>query len=154
MKKKTAPAIKVLAYEIKTSMKTLLSDVGNLNREIFKVAVDSGLHPTGPQFWIYKWKHENPNPEAEFTLNICLPVATFGANYKGESFKLIQLEPYSHLAIEHLGSWANLSSTYGKLMSEMHQQSLIPGKTCRELYINCDFENPDNNITEVQFEVI
>lgn len=154
MKTKTAPAMKVLACEIKSCMKTLSSDVGNLNKEIFKIAIDNGLHPAGPQFWIYKWESENPNAEAQFLLNICLPVATFGANYKDEVFKLNHLLPFNHLAIEHLGSWANLPSTYGKLMNEMQNQKLIPGKTCRELYINCDFENPENNITEVQFEII
>jgi effector-binding domain-containing protein len=153
MKQKTAPAMTVLAYELKTTMNNLINDVGTIPKEIFKSAVDNGLHPAGPQYWIYSWENGNADPEAEFKLSICLPVATFGTTYNQNKFQLLNLDAFKHVSMEHLGSWADLKVTYGKLMNEMQIQQLVPGSTCREIYINCDFEHLDRNITEVQFEI-
>ena len=35
----------------------------------------------------------------------------------------------------------------------MTRKSLVPAYISREIYINCDFENQENNITEVQLGV-
>ncbi|MDA3892825.1 MAG: GyrI-like domain-containing protein [Salinivirgaceae bacterium] len=153
MKMKTAPAMTVLAKDIKTSMKSLLNDVGEIPQEIYRNAVENSLHPAGPQYWIYKWVDENPGEGSEFILSICLPVATFGVTHSGSSFVLKQMPRYKHMAEEHLGAWDKLKETYGKLMSEMQKQELQAGNTCREVYIHCDFETPENNVTEVQFEI-
>jgi hypothetical protein len=37
-----------------------------------------------------------------------------------------------------------------KLYGETGQAGYTPVKECREIYINIDFKNADNNITEVQ----
>lgn len=153
MKTKTAPAMTVLAKEMKTTMKNMLTDVGDIPQEIVKHAVNNGLHPSGPQYWIYEWNEENPTDDSEFKLTVTLPVATFGADYKATEFELKTLDTFKHISEIHLGAWDKLKDTYGKLMEEMGKQKLIPGKTCREIYINCDFEKPENNITEVQFEL-
>lgn len=153
MKTKTAPAMTVLAKEVKTTMKNMLTDVGEIPQDIFKHAINNGLHPAGPQYWIYEWNEENPGEESEFNLTVTLPVASFGMEYTANEFELRTLKPFKHISETHLGAWDRLKETYGKIMEEMGKQKLIPGKTCREIYVNCDFENPDNNITEVQFEL-
>ena len=53
MKTKTAPSLTVISKEVRTTIKDMMQHVGDLPKEIFKVAVDAGLHPTGPQYWIY-----------------------------------------------------------------------------------------------------
>ncbi|MBI9068009.1 MAG: hypothetical protein JEZ09_12000 [Salinivirgaceae bacterium] len=53
MEKKTAPAMTVLSKEVRTTMKEMLQNIGDLPKEIFQEAVAARLHPTGPQYWIY-----------------------------------------------------------------------------------------------------
>ncbi len=47
MEKKTAPAMTVLAKEVRTTMKDMLKNVGDLPKEIVQEAVAAGLHPMG-----------------------------------------------------------------------------------------------------------
>jgi len=148
MIKKTAPEMTVLVHEGRTSLKNLLEYIGDIPKRIIIEAVNQGIHPTGPQYWIYEGADENP--ETEFTLKICVPVATFGAPFKDGEFKLEKLPAYECLATEHKGDWKELGNTYNQLMGYMQQEQLASNGTCREVYINCDFEKPSNNITEVQ----
>lgn len=151
MEKQTAPAMTVVSKEIRTTFKNLMKDIEQFPKEIVEEAVQTGLHPSGPQYWVYKW--ETCDMEAEFDLKICLPVATFGNTFTSDKFKLEKLEEYVHVKKTHLGAWDQMKETYDALMKEMEAGKLVPGQTCRELYINCDFENPANNITEIQFQV-
>ncbi len=151
MKKTIAPAMTVLAIELKTNMQALANDVGTLPKEVFAEAINAGLHPVGPQYWIYEW--ESQDPTADFLLKISLPVATFGTQYSGTKFKLEQVEPFTHVSKIHKGAWENLKDTYGQIMEEMKTSNIQPGNISREVYINCNFDKLEDNITEVQFGV-
>lgn len=151
MEKKTAPAMTVISKTVRTTFKDLSKDIEDFPQEIVKQAVQAGLHPAGPQYWIYTWK--TCVFKAEFELKICLPVATFGTSFTSDQFKLEKLEEYVHVKKTHLGAWDNLKDSYEELTEEMKTENIAPGKSCRELYINCDFETPSNNITEIQFQV-
>ncbi|MDQ2177864.1 GyrI-like domain-containing protein [Marinifilum sp. D714] len=151
MKKVTAPAMMVLSKVVRTTLEDLMKNIEDFPKEIVQEAVNAGLHPSGPQYWIYKW--ETCVTLEEFELKICLPVATFGNSFSSEKFKLEKLEEYVHVKKTHLGAWDQLKESYEVLMKEMEEAKLVPGQTCREIYINCDFENPSNNITEIQFQV-
>lgn len=151
MKTKIAPAMTVLSFELKTSLQSMDKDVGEIPKEIYQEAAKANLLPSGPQHWVYKWKSSDPN--SEFVLKIALPVALFGNSYSGKKFKLENLESFKCLSTEHIGTWNNLKETYAKVMDKIKHEGLIPGTTNREVYINCDFENTENNITEIQFEL-
>jgi effector-binding domain-containing protein len=151
MEKQTAPAMTVVSKEIRTTFKDLMKDIEDFPQAIVKEAVQAGLHPAGPQCWIYTW--ETCDMEAEFNLKICLPVATFGNSFKSEKFKLEKLEEYVHVKKTHLGAWDKLRDSYETITEEMKTCNLEAKKSCRELYINCDFDNLANNITEIQFQV-
>ncbi len=151
MNKVKAPAMTVLSKVVRTTLEDLIKNIENFPKEIVQEAVNAGLHPSGPQYWIYKW--ETCVTLEEFELKICLPVATFGNSFTSDKFKLEKLEEYVHVKKTHLGGWDQLKESYEELVEEMKTGIVEPGKTCRELYINCDFENPSNNITEIQFQV-
>ncbi|MCT4601509.1 MAG: GyrI-like domain-containing protein [Marinifilum sp.] len=151
MEKVTAPAMTVVSKEVRTTFKDLMKNIEDFPQEIVKEAVQAGLHPAGPQCWVYTW--ESCDMEAEFNLKICLPVATFGNSFASNKFKLEKLQEYVHVKKTHLGAWDKLKDSYDVLMEEIENGKLVPGHTCREIYINCDFENPSNNITEIQFQV-
>lgn len=151
MNTKTAPAITVVSKEVRTTLKDLVKNIEDFPQEIVKEAVQAGLHPSGPQCWVYTW--ETCDMEAEFNLKICLPVATFGKSFSSDKFKLEKLEKFVHVKKTHLGAWDKLKDSYEELMKEMKTENIIPGQSCRELYINCDFEVLSNNITEIQYQV-
>lgn len=148
--KATAPAMTVLSKVIRTRFENLEKNIEQFPTEIVQEAVNAGLHPAGPQYWIYKW--ETCVMEEEFELKICLPVATFGNSFSSDNFKLEKLEEYVHVKKTHLGAWDNLKESYEALVDEMKSENIEAGQTCREVYINCDFESPVNNITEIQFQ--
>lgn len=151
MKKKTAPAMTVVSKTIKTTFKNLIKDIEDFPQEIVRAAIHAGLHPTGPQYWIYTWK--TCDMETDFELKICLPVATFGKSFTSKIFKLEKVDEFVHVKKIHLGAWENLKISYDKLIDKIKREKLLPGKTCREVYFNCDFENTENNITEIQYQV-
>jgi len=39
------------------------------------------------------------------------------------------------------------------LIADINMSGKFLGTVCREIYINCDFENTENNITEIQIEI-
>ena len=151
MNKVTAPAMTVVSKVVRTTFENLKKNIENFPKEIVQEAVEAGLHPTGPQYWIYKW--ETCVIVEEFELKICLPVATFGNSFTSDKFKLETLEEYVHVKKTHLGAWDQLKESYEELVEEMKTGNIESGKTCRELYLNCDFETLANNITEIQFQV-
>lgn len=151
MKKKTSPEMTVLMHEVKTNLKSMLNDVGELPQELWKEAVNNGLHPTGPQCWEYEW--ESQNPDADFKLRIMLPVATFGKPVSPAKFTLTKAPGITHLSNHHYGAWDNLKNTYAEIMAHVADKKMVPGNISREIYLNCDFEKPENCITEVQFQV-
>lgn len=151
MKTTKAPEMTVLSKVVRTSLEDLMKNIEDFPKEIVQEAVNAGLHPSGPQYWIYKW--ETCVTLEEFELKICLPVATFGNEFSSDKFKLEKLEEYQHVKKTHLGSWENLKDSYEALTEEMKAENIVPGQSCRELYINCDFDKPENNITEIQFQV-
>jgi len=148
---KNAPAMQVVSFSLNTNLTSLKSDVGNIGYDIVKEAVLAGFHPTGPQYWIYLW--ESTDPSANFNLKIALPVSTFGLPFHNNRFNLEHFDDFKHVAKIHYGAWENLKEAYGELMQNILGNGLIPTNQCREVYINCDFEHPVNNVTEIQFGI-
>ncbi len=152
METRIAPVMTVITIELTTNMESLSKDVGDLNIELVREAIKSGFHPTGPQYWIYTWL--SLDPKADFNLKLALPIAKFGGQLKNEKFKVESLPEFKHVAHTHLGPWDELGKSYTQMMGHIKTNKLTPGSISREVYINCDFENPINNRTEIQFGII
>jgi effector-binding domain-containing protein len=152
MKKKTAPEMTVLMHEGKSTLANLLNYAGDKPQRLVHEAVKNGLHPTGPQYWIYEGG--DGKPETEMTVKICLPVASFGKAYEGSEFKIEKLPAFTCFATEHIGAYQNLSETYCSLMQKVQEENKTMNGICREMYVNCDFENQENCITEVQIGIM
>lgn len=152
MEKKIAPSMWVLSATLKTSMATLTQNIGDKAKLLAKEAVANEFHISGPQYWVYTWPVFDPN--VEFELKICLPVATFGKKYQGSGFILEKLDAFKYVSIEHLGAWEDLGNTYSSFMAQVSALKLTPSMVCREVYYNCDFEQPENNITFIQFGIV
>lgn len=152
METKTAPEMTVLMHEGKTTIANLMQYAGDKPQRLVSEAVKNGLHPTGPQYWIYEGGNGDPN--VEMTVKICLPVASFGGNYTNGEFKLEKLSSFKCVSTQHLGPWQEISGAYCGLMQHIEQEGFKYSGNCREVYVNCDFENQQNCITEVQMGIL
>jgi len=142
----------VLAFHGRTSLKLLNGFIGTVPFDLYNEAITNGLQPSGPQYWIYKGS--DGIPETMFDLSVCLPVALMGKTYRGEKFSLEKLDSFNCVSQVHQGDWRGFKATYESLYRQMNENNLIPGLFSREVYMNCDFEHPENNITDIQIAVL
>lgn len=135
-----------LCFTEQTTMSGIFKHVRVKARELYNDAIANNLEITGPVYWIYTGMDGNPN--TVFTLDIAIPV-TAPTGYKGK-FSLKTIEPVKCMSTIHNGSWDKLAIPYGQLFMETGKKNYSPTGVCRERYIHMDFDNPENNITEVQ----
>jgi len=149
MEKKTIQKTTVLCYTLKSSLRTMMNDTGTLPNELMEKAVELKLEITGPQIWVYDGSDGNPN--TKFELTIAIPVSKpIGDPGK---FRFVEFPEFKCVSEIHKGAWARLGETYQKLMPVLMQQGLSYTGISREVYKVCDFEKPENCITEIQIEV-
>jgi len=149
MKIKTIQSQLVYFKTFETTLKDINQLVGDKPAEIIEEIQMAGLELNGPQIWEYKGA--DGLPDTKFTLNICVPIKE-GNKVHEDSIKT--LEEFKCGTDIMNGSWNNFKNAYCKLIGEIMGQKHQLSTTCREIYINCDFENPENNITEIQMEII
>lgn len=149
MEKKTVQKTTVLCITLKSSLKTLTTDTGNLPNELTEKAAELKLEIAGPQIWVYEGSDGNPN--TRFELTIAIPVAK-KAGDPGK-FRFAEFPEFKCVSEIHKGPWASVGKTYQKLMPAIMQQGLSYTGTSREIYKVCDFENQENCVTEIQIEV-
>ena len=149
MEKKTVQKTTVLCYSLNTSLKSMVSDIGNLPDELMAKAAELKLEIAGPQIWVYDGA--DGNPATTFELTIAVPVNSVKGN--PGRFRFAEFPEFNCVSETHLGSWAKLGETYQKLMPAIVPQGLSYTGTSREIYKVCDFEKPENCVTEIQIEV-
>lgn len=147
---KKIEALNVLAYSQRLKLSELQMLVGVVPQDIVKVALENGFTITGCQIWNYNGC--DGKPETEFELKICLPVDTAGRSLEHTRYKLETLPAIQVEETIHRGDWSQLGPTYCELFGRMAQQGKVPNGCTREIYLQVDFEHPENNITEVQVE--
>jgi len=149
MEKKKVEKTQVLMFSMKASLASLTADVGDIPNEMMAVATKLGLEVTGPQIWQYAGCDGQPN--STFNLDICIPVK----EAKGDpgKFKFITLPEFSCISEIHKGPWSKLSNVYDRIMGELTRKAIQFTGVSREVYINCDFVNQENCVTEVQMEI-
>lgn len=149
MQIKTLNSFTALCFSVQTNLEGLYRYVRVKARELYKDAIASNLEITGPVYWIYTGM--DGRPETIFKLEIVIPVSK-PQNYSG-SFLITEVAPIKSLYTTHFGSWEKLPETYGSLFGEIGLKGYVPTGICREMYINMDFNIPENDITEVQIGI-
>lgn len=142
----------VLCFETETTLQTLLQYVRVVARRLYTDAAKNDLEVTGPVYWIYQGA--DGNPDTTFALTIAIPVAAGQLLANDSEFKFKTLNTFTCLSEQHLGNWGQLGETYGRLLTEIHSKNIQMSGITREIYLNMDFENPENNITEVQMGIV
>ena len=146
MTQKTTPAIPVIFFTTRTTLKELPNYVVKVAKELYAEAVANDLLPAGPLHWVYIGA--DGKPDTVFTLEIALPVS--GPLKKESVFLQKELPSFTSLSATHNGAWDHLYETYEKLIDEVMVKGNKLSGICRELYHRIDLANPQHNITEVQ----
>lgn len=139
----------VCGIKLRATLKTIHEHVVCAPDGLMKELVSQGINPVGNQIWQYIGC--DGNPEKEFDLLICIPVEQQGQDRNGYEF--FTIGSFKCTSALHKGSWNDLGTAYGALMAEIGAQGLCMTDTSREVYHCCDFENPENCLTEIQMGV-
>ncbi len=153
MEVKKTKAIEVFAYETKTTLKEMMSEVAHIPEELMKGLANQGLNPTGAQIWTYNRIDDEciGDPDKKFMLGVTVPVNKKGADT--ENYKFKNLQPYKYAQKTHKGAYSEFPEVYGKFIEEIQKAGLEIDGTSREHYINCDFENQENCVTDIQIGI-
>jgi effector-binding domain-containing protein len=149
MEKKNVEKTNVFMHTMQSSLATMGTDIGDITSEMMAKASDLALEITGPQIWQYTGS--DGKPDTQFKLDICIPIKEF----KGDAGKFMfgVLPELIVVAEIHKGAWDKLGNTYMKVMGEMTRKAMFSTRVTREVYMVCDFVNPENCVTEIQIEI-
>ncbi len=147
MEIKEVKQTKVFGKEIKTTLKTIGEHVKVLPEKVLNEMNQKKFNVEGPQVWIYNGA--DGNPETEFDLLVGFPVA----NDKMD-VNITALEDFKCATIIHKGDWVKFGDTYGQIIGEINKNGLQLTGESREVYHQVDFENLENNVTEIQIGII
>lgn len=148
MEIKTHPAMTVLYSTHQTTLGQLNQFVGTVIKDLYAEAVANDILVSGPAYWIYKGM--DGQPETIFTLEIALPIQ---GSVKASRFATKELPAFKTASHLHEKAWTKIPATYAQLMQYVSMNNLRLTGEFREIYWNIDFENPENNLTEVQVGV-
>ena len=148
MKIKTHPPLRVLSSLHQTTLQQLGPLVRTVMNDLYIEAAGKTI-VSGPVYWIYHGA--NGKPDTVFTLEIALPIQGF---FQPSKFVVKDIPAFKSLSHVHEGSWDQLYATYEQIMQHIEANKIPMKDESRELYINIDFQNPANNITEVQVGIL
>jgi effector-binding domain-containing protein len=137
---------KLYGKEIKTTLKSIGEHVKVLPEQVLNELKQKGFTPEGPQVWIYYGA--DGYPDTEFDLLVGFPVAD-----EKMDVDITALGNFKCATMIHKGDWGSLGQTYHKVIGELMQNGLSMTGECREVYHKIDFENSDNNLTEIQIGI-
>ena len=147
MQIKANPPVTVLYSTHQVTIKQL-GELGQTIKDLYAEAVKNDVFISGPLHFIYHGC--DGNPDTVFTLEIAVPVQ--GA-VNSNKFQVKQLQPFQAITYLHDGPWEQLPESYTQIMKFVDDKKIPLNEEARELYLNMDFENPENNITLVQVGV-
>lgn len=138
-----------LTFNARLTLTQMDQHVGTRAQELYQLAAANNLFVAGPVYWIYDGA--DGNPDTVFDLKIALPVI---APSHAKTLPQLETIPTFHsLTTSHAGPWQTLNGTYCHISEEVAQRRLQPTGICRELYLQIDFDHPENNLTLVMFGI-
>ncbi len=149
MEIKTHPPMRVLYSTHQTTLSQLGQLAGVVVKELYAEAARNQVLVSGPCYWIYKGM--DGQPETVFTLDIALPIQ---GSIRESSFATKDLPAFKAAVHVHESGWEKLGGAYAQVFQYVaHNHHQITGEF-REVYLNIDMENPENNLTEVQVGIL
>ncbi|WP_315819763.1 GyrI-like domain-containing protein [Paraflavitalea speifideaquila] len=90
-------------------------------------------------------------PDNVFTLTIAIPIQ---GEFKPSRFSIKQLPAFKAVTHMHEGAWTGMTQTYGDILQHIDANKIPMTEECREIYLNIDFQQEENNVVQVQMGVI
>lgn len=146
MEIKNVKQSKVFGKEMKTTLKTIGEHVKVLPEQVLADLSKKGFSAEGPQVWIYNGA--DGNPETEFDLLVGFPVAMDKMDVD-----ITALNEFKCATVMHKGDWANFQQAYCAIIGDVMQNGYQMTGETREVYHHVDFENVENNLTEIQIGI-
>ncbi|HTH56027.1 MAG TPA: GyrI-like domain-containing protein [Cyclobacteriaceae bacterium] len=140
--------VNFLYYRTETTMADLMKHTA-ISQEIIGEAVRRELPITGALHWHYFGCEGAAKP---FALEIAVPVGKIISDYDGK-FHFKRTRPFKCICLTHEGSWEELNKSYDSIAKFAADHKLSSTSSVREIYVNSDFENPEANVTEIQFGI-
>ena len=141
---KTHPPLTILYSTHRTTIQELGPLVGTVMKDLY-IEASKNTVVSGPVYWIYHGA--DGNPETVFTLEIAVPIQGF---FNSKKFSIKELAPFKAVVHRHEGPWDQLGMSYEEIMHFVESNRIPIKDEFREIYLNVDFQQPQNNITEVQ----
>lgn len=135
----------VLYSTHQTTIGQLGQYIGQAVKALYAEAAKNEVLVAGPAYWIYYGM--DGHPDTVFTLEIAIPIQ---GKIVDSRFATRELAPFKAACHVHEAAWSRMSDAYAQLMQFIASKNLGMTGECRELYLNIDFEHPENNLTEIQ----
>jgi len=132
-----------------SSARTDIGFSGPAYRELYQYVADLDLLVCGPQYWFYYGV--DGKPDTEFTLEVCLPVQGKIPTALLPWFK--RMPAFRCLSSRYEGPWEGLAEHYQKMIAEISARQLKMSGIFAESFLHIDFDQPENQITEVQIGI-
>jgi effector-binding domain-containing protein len=146
---KEVKPVNFMFFRTETTVNELINLIP-VSQEIIREAVQYKLSITGAVHWHYfGFTGDLSKP---FTVEVAVPVGKILSDYEG-TFHFKRTDSFKCVQMTHEGSWLELPRSYGSIMNFMVENNLTPSASVREIYVNSDFENPEANVTEIQFGI-
>ncbi len=151
MNTSTSQPIQAVSTRIKTTMGTMLKDIGTLPEELMSDLETNHIKTAGPMIFVYR--NCSCDTNAPFDLEIAQPVAP-GQSYQGK-YEASCLEPFTYLERRFSGSLEKLGAEgYEPFIADIQKAGFTLSDQCREVYTAFQGYDSADNITEIQLGVM
>ena len=136
--------------EIRTTLKTLMPDVGNIPDRMMEEIEKLALTPTAPM--IFEYTEVDGEPDTEIGLCIAVPINN-PVKYEGE-FTIGELSGIKCVETTYVGPIHDIGAKgHEPFIKELMEAGLKFTDRCREVYTKWEGPDAEDNITEIQMEI-
>ncbi|HWB94365.1 MAG TPA: GyrI-like domain-containing protein [Puia sp.] len=146
---RTHPYMTVLYSTRQATLKELPSFSGSVVRELYRYVADLDLLVCGPQYCFYYGV--DGRPETKFTLEVALPVQGNIPTAVLPYFK--RIPAFRCLVSRFDGPWEGIAEEYQRMLQYISDNQLKMSGIYAESFLHIDFDDPANQITEIQIGI-
>jgi len=143
---RTHPYMTVLYSTRQATLSDLPSFAGTVVRDLYRYVADLDLLVCGPQYWFYYGV--DGKPQTRFTLEVALPVQGKIPTAVLPYFK--RIPAFRCLSSRYEGPWEGISAEYQRMLAYVSDNGLKMNGIYAESFLHIDFDDPANQITEIQ----
>ena len=143
---RTHPYMTVLYSTRQATLSDLPSFAGTVVRDLYRYVADLDLLVCGPQYWFYYGV--DGKPQTRFTLEVALPVQGKIPTAVLPYFK--RIPAFRCLSSRYEGPWEGIAEEYRRMLAYVSDNGLKMNGIYAESFLHIDFDDPANQITEIQ----